>query len=142
MFTAEPVAVPSASPGEKVLICETAINAISVMTDNATSFCSPLNFEPGIEPSSERAAGGIGIESWFYRRMLGRRSSRSVREDVTAPGHGSNHPRLAQSPAQARDVSVERARGALHFPPPTRPPEPLPRSHSLAVPGPALQQPA
>ena len=60
MFTAEPVAVPSASPGEKVLICETAINAISVMTDNATSFCSPLNFEPGIEPSSERAAGGIG----------------------------------------------------------------------------------
>src|SRR5437667_3299690 len=141
MFTAEPVAVPSASPGEKVLMCETAINAISVMTDNATSFCSPLNFEPGIEPSSERAAGGIGIESWFYRRMLGRRSSRSVREDVTAPGHGSNHPRLAQFPAQARDVSVERARGSLRFPPPTRPPDPPPGWHSPAVPAQCHRKP-
>ena len=72
MFTAEPVAVPSASPGEKVLICETAINAISVMTDNATSFCSPLNFDPGIEPSFECAAGGIGMDRWSPRRMLRR----------------------------------------------------------------------
>src|SRR5437870_2066947 len=107
MFTAEPVAVPSASPGDKVLICETAINAISVMTDNATSFCSPLNFKPGIGPSSERTAGGIGMESLSSRRMLGRRSSCFAREDVATLGDHSDHPRLVplNFPAQARDVS-------------------------------------
>src|SRR5207247_11444816 len=125
MFTAEPVAVPSASPGEKVLICETPISAISVMTDNATSFCSPLNFVPGIEPSSKRVAGGIGMESLSSRRMLGRRSSRFAREDVATPGDRSDHPRPGplNFPAHARDVSVERARGSLHFLPPTRHPE-------------------
>src|SRR3989442_12180881 len=122
MFTAEPVAVPSASPGEKVLICETAIRAISVMTDNATSFCSPLNFEPGIEPSSERAAA-IGMERWSSRRMLRRRSSRSVREDVAVSGDRSDHPRLTQFAAQPTDVSVERARGSLVLLSPDRPPE-------------------
>src|SRR6266496_2391278 len=143
MFTAEPVAVPSASPGEKVLICETAISAISVMTDNATSFCSPLNFEPGIETSSERTAGGIGMESWSHRRMLGCGSCRRLREDVAAPGHRLDHPRLVplNFSAQARDVSVECARRSIHFLPPNRPPELLSCQDFFSVPGHVPQQP-
>src|SRR5437870_11455383 len=115
MFTAEPVAVPSASPGEKVLICETAISAISVMTDNATSFCSPLNFVPGIEPSSKRVAGGIGMESLSSRRMLGRRSSRFAREDVATPGDRSDHPRPVplNFPRSEEHTSELQSRGHL-----------------------------